>query len=101
MYLREIETNKSSEELIASPRVGLTLKVPSIDRERFLFRSYRFTPKDYYPNKMKITIILALAAMKAFANHGQFSDYAQDLVVQTNTRLTTVMTNLKDFTKGL
>ena len=100
IFLRPIET-ANVEELIASPRVGLTLKVPSIDRERFLFRPYRFTPKDYYPSKMKMTILLALAAEKFFSNsEGQWTDYAKDLVVQTNTRLATVMTNLKDLQKG-
>ena len=100
IFLRPVET-ANVEELIASPRVGLTLKVPSVDRERFLFRPYRFTPKDYYPSKMKMTILLALAAAKFFSsNKGQLTDHANDLVVQTNTRLATVTTNLKDLQKG-
>lgn len=99
IFLRQIE-RKNVEELICSPRVGLTLKVPSVDRERFLFRPYRFTPRDYYPSKMKMTILLALAAAKFFSKESQFTDFAEDLVVQTNTRLATVMTNLKDLQKG-
>jgi hypothetical protein len=101
IYLRSITSEIIHQELIASPRVGLTLKLPSIDRERFLFRSYRFTPKDYYPSKMKMTILLSLAAEKYFQNtETKFTDYAKDLSVQTNTRLSTVMTNLNDLQNG-
>ena len=100
IYLRSI-TSTTNQELISSPRVGLTLKVPSIDRERFLFRPYRFTPKDYYPTKMKMTILLSLAAEKYFNNtNKKFTDYAKDLSVETNTRLSTIMINLNDLQKG-
>jgi hypothetical protein len=100
IYLRSIQSIMN-QDLIASPRVGLTLKVPSIDRERFLFRSYRFTPKDYYPTKMKMTILLALAAEKLFNNKKEkFTDYAKDLSVETNTRLSTITSNLNDLQIG-
>ena len=100
LYLRSIQSI-NNPKLLGSPRVGLTLKISSIDRERFLFRSYRFTPKDYYPNKMKMTILLALAAEKYFQGTKQrFSDYANDLSVETNTRLSTVTLNINDLQKG-
>lgn len=100
LYLRSIRS-KNSQELLASPRVGLTLKVPSIDRERFLFRPYRFTPKDYYPSKMKMTILLSLAAEKSLSNPPKkLSDYADEISKETNTRLSTVKTNLNDCQKG-
>lgn len=100
MYLRSIESI-SNQNLIKSARVGLTLKVPSVERERFLFRSYRFTPTDYYPTKMKMMIILALAAEEYFYNRKpNFIDCAKDLSVKTNTRLSTIMTNLKDSQNG-
>ena len=102
IYL-QANTATSIEELIASPRVGLTLKVPSLERERFLFRPYRFTPEDYYPSKMKMTIVLALAATKYFQNNTAettFAQYANDLVAQTKSRSATVTSNLKDFQQG-
>lgn len=100
IYLQSIQSI-TNRELISSPRVGLTLKVPSIDRERFLFRSYRFTPKDYYPSKMKMTILLSLAAEKFFKNKKEkFTDYAKDLSVETNTRLSTITINLNDLQIG-
>ncbi|CAF0909738.1 unnamed protein product [Rotaria sordida] len=100
IYLRSISTI-TNQKLISSPRVGLTLKNPSIDRERFLFRSYRFTPKDYYPSKMKFMILLALTAEKYFQNKKEkFIDYAKDLSIETNIRLSTVMTNLNELQNG-
>ena len=100
LYLRSIRPT-NSHELLASPRVGLTLKVPSIDRERFLFRPYRFTSKDYYPSKMKMTILLSLAAEKSLSNpQKKLSDYADEISKETNTRLSTVKTNLNDCQKG-
>jgi hypothetical protein len=100
IYLRALKPIKT-EELLASPRVGLTLKIPSIDRERFLFRSYRFTPKNYYPSKMKITILLSLAAEKYFQNNQKkFTDFSNEISVETNTRLSTVKSNLNDFQQG-
>lgn len=100
VYLRSIQS-KNCQELLASPRVGLTLKVPSIERERFLFRPYRFTPKNYYPSKMKMTILLSLAAHKCLSDSSKkLSDYADEISQETNTRLSTVKTNLNDCQKG-
>ncbi|CAF0886058.1 unnamed protein product [Adineta ricciae] len=100
IYLRP-STAIESKELIASPRVGLTLKVPSLDRERFLFRPYRFTPKDYYPAKMRATIMLALAVEKYFnTKQGKFTDYVDDIGQQFDMRSGTITTNLKDFQLG-
>lgn len=101
IYLRSIKS-RIHQELLASPRVGLTLKIPSIDRERFLFRSYRFTPKDYYPSKMKMTILLSLAIEKYFQNNQQkkFPTYADEISNETKTRLSTIKTNLNDFQQG-
>ena len=100
LYLRSIRST-NSQELLASPRVGLTLKVPSIDRERFLFRPYRFTPRDYYPSKMKMTILLTLAAEKCLADpQKKLSNFADQIAKETNTRLSTVKTNLNDCQKG-
>ena len=100
LYLRS-HPSTNPQELISSPRVGLTLKVPSLDRERFLFRPYRFTPKNYFPLKMKMTILLSLAAEKYFnQNKNQFIDYAEEISKESKTRLSTVKTNLEDFQKG-
>ncbi len=101
IYLRTIKS-KIDRELLASPRVGLTLKIPSIDRERFLFRPYRFTPNDYYPSKMKMMILLSLATEKYFQNNKQknFLHYADEISNETKTRLSTVKTNLNDFQNG-
>ncbi|CAF3133477.1 unnamed protein product [Rotaria sp. Silwood2] len=100
IYLRSISTI-TNYKLIESPRVGLTLKNPTIERERFLFRSYRFTPKDYYPTKMKFMILLSLAVEKYFLNKKEkFIDYAKDLSIETNIRLSTVMSNLNDLQNG-
>ena len=103
MIYLQANPGKSVEELIASPRVGLTLKVPSLERERFLFRPYRFTPENYYPSKMKMTIVLALAAEKSFQKNTtetKFTEMADDLVAQTKSRSATVMSNLQDLQKG-
>ncbi|UJR15368.1 hypothetical protein I4U23_002316 [Adineta vaga] len=101
IYLRSNTTTSDQRELIASPRVGLTLKVPSIDRERFLFRPYRFTPNDYFPSKMKITIMLALAVEKYFnTKKEKFTDYANEIVDECQMRLETVKTNLKHLQTG-
>ncbi len=100
IYLRSLNS-KTNQELLASPRVGLTLKIPSIIRERFLFRSYRFTPEDYYPSKMKTTILLSLAAQKYFNNtNKKFTDFINDISIETNTRLSTVKNNLNDLQNG-
>lgn len=103
IYLRSLKTSINNE-LISSPRVGLTLKVPSIDRERFLFRPYRFTPITYYPSKMKMTILLSLAAKKYFQNNDnnkkKFADYAKEILNETNTRSPTLTTNLNDLQSG-
>lgn len=101
IYLRSLSTSSTYQKLIASPRVGLTLKIPSIDRERFLFRSYRFTPQGYYPAKMKLMIVLALAAEKYFQNKNEkFTNYANDLANETNIRLATLKSNLADLQAG-
>ncbi len=100
IYLRSLKL-LNNQELFSSPRVGLTLKIPSIDRERFLFRSYRFTSKNYYPLKMKMTILLSLAAQKYFNNtKKKFTDYINDISIETNTRLSTVTSNLNDLQQG-
>ncbi|CAF1241262.1 unnamed protein product [Adineta steineri] len=100
IYLRSCKS-QTNQDIIASPRVGLTLKVPSLDRERFLFRPYRFTLKNYYPKKMKITILLALAAEKYFNNKKEnFTDYAKELAASTKTRQATLMINLNDLQTG-
>ena len=93
----------ANDSLVGSPRVGLTLKVPSVDRERFLFRSYRFTPTNYYPRKMKMTIVLALAAQRYFQSSTTgltFSSFSDDLAADTKTRLATVKSNLADLQRG-
>lgn len=100
LYLRSVPTS-NNQELIASPRVGLTLKVPSIDRERFLFRPYRFTPQSYFPSKMKMTILLSLAAEKYFRNSSKtFLQYADELATESKTRLALVKTYLTDLQHG-
>lgn len=103
LYLRST-SDVANDVLVCSPRVGLTLKVPSIDRERFLFRSYRFTTTNYYPSKMKMTIVLALAAERYFLNSTTdgtfFSSFSNDLAVETKTRLATVKSNLADLQRG-
>jgi hypothetical protein len=91
------------EQLMSSARVGLTLKVPSIDRERFLFRSYRFTPNEYFPSKMKMTIVLAHAAMKYFeskTNEKKWTDYANDIAIQSHSRLAVITSNLRNLQSG-
>ncbi|CAF2129148.1 unnamed protein product [Rotaria magnacalcarata] len=102
MYLRPIQTaTAATQQIIASPRVGLTLKVPSVDRERFLFRAYRFTPKNYYPSKMKMMIVLVLAAEKYFHDkQGTLTSHANYLSHETNSRLSTVKSNLNDLQNG-
>ena len=101
LYLRTIKI-QSNHELLASSRVGLTLKMPSIDRERFLFRPYRFTPRDYYPSKMKLMILLSLAAEKYFHDKQSktFVTYADEISTESKTRLSTIKTNLIDLQKG-
>ncbi|CAF0802449.1 unnamed protein product [Rotaria sp. Silwood1] len=100
IYLRTISII-TNQKLISSPRVGLTLKNSSIDRERFLFRSYRFTSNNYYPTKMKFMILLSLAGEKFFQNKNKkFIDYAKDLSIETNIRLSTVMNNLNELQNG-
>lgn len=100
LYLRSI-SSINPVELVSSPRVGLTLKVPSIDRERFLFRSYRFTLKNYYPSKMKMTILLCQAAQCFFQNSDQlFVHYADQLSTQAKTRFALVKTYLHDLQVG-
>ena len=100
IYLRSISSD-SPCEIVSSPRVGLTLKVPTIDRERFLFRSYRFTWNDYYPSKMKMTILLCQAAQFYFQNSDNaFVSYADQLSTKMKTRFALVKTYLHDLQVG-
>ena len=102
LYLRSTSV-VANDVLVGSPRVGLTLKVPSVDRERFLFRSYRFTPTNYYPSKMKMSLVLALAAQRYFQSSttgDTFASFSDDLAVETKTRLATVKSNLADLQRG-
>ena len=88
VFLRQIDCDHE-KTLVSSPRVGLTLKVPSIDRERFLFRPYRFTPDDYFPSKSKITLSLALVAKKYFQQTNtkkKFVDFSSILPTRAKLR---------------
>jgi monomeric isocitrate dehydrogenase len=50
---------------------------------------------------MKMTILLSLAAQKYFNNtKKKFIDYAKDISIETNTRLSTVTSNLNDLQQG-
>jgi len=50
---------------------------------------------------MKITILLSLAAQKYFNNtKKKFTDYTNNISIETNTRLSTVTSNLNDLQKG-
>lgn len=50
---------------------------------------------------MKMTILLSLAAQKYFNNNKKsFNDYAKEISNETNTRLSTVTSNLNDLQKG-
>lgn len=111
-------SNKIRKQLICSPRVGLTLKKnPSVEREKFLFRPYRFNTPDYLPNKMKLTIILALAKNKIKKLFNNQTDnntnnnndnsskistlqYAAEICQQTNTQLIRVENWLTQFDIG-
>ncbi|CAF0770740.1 unnamed protein product [Didymodactylos carnosus] len=101
LYLNLTNTPTLST-IVMSPRVGLTLKVGDKQREKFLFRSYRFTPNDFYPSKMKSTIILALAAEKFFKTDQklEFNQFLQELTNETSTRINNVKTYLSDLQTG-
>jgi hypothetical protein len=64
-------------ELHSSPRVGLTLKkAPTVEREKFIFKHYRFTLRNYFPTKQKQTVLLALAA-KLAEKQGENKNFTQ------------------------